>query len=108
MKEMKLWICVALTTIRLFSQAQLAAIDYNRQVHPILAAKCLACHSQEKRSGGLSLGTYADVLEGGRSGAAIKPGNTTGSLLVQRITGQTQPRMPLGTAPLSDAEIAVI
>jgi hypothetical protein len=24
-------------------------VDYQRDVHPILAAKCLTCHSQEKR-----------------------------------------------------------
>ena len=45
------------------------SIDFNSQVHGILAARCLVCHSQEKRSGGLSLATYQDVLNGGRSGA---------------------------------------
>src|SRR3954454_21504302 len=47
-----------------------AMIDYNREVHAILAARCLVCHSQEKRSGGLSLATYQDVLNGGRRRAA--------------------------------------
>src|SRR5204862_392100 len=28
-------------------------VDYQQQVHPILAANCLGCHSAEKRSGGL-------------------------------------------------------
>ena len=46
-------------------------IDYQQQIHTILAARCLNCHSAERRSGGLSLAAYADVLEGGRSGAAI-------------------------------------
>jgi hypothetical protein len=92
---------------RLHSQSA-GTTDYNRHVHPILAARCLACHSQEKRSGGLSLGTYADTLEGGRSGAAIKPGDSAESLIVHRITGSTPPRMPLDGAPLSDAEISVI
>src|SRR5712692_7663558 len=83
-------------------------VDYQRDVHPILAATCLACHSQEKRSGGLSLATYADALEGGRSGAAIDPGRGAASLLVQRITGDVQPAMPLGQSPLSAAEVTVI
>ena len=26
-------------------------VDFERQVHPILAVKCLSCHSEEKRSG---------------------------------------------------------
>jgi len=85
-----------------------AQIDFDRQVHPILAAKCFSCHSQEKRSGGLSLGTYADVLEGGRSGAAVKPGSAAASLLVQRATGEMQPRMPLGGPPLAAAEVSIL
>ncbi|MCU1233857.1 MAG: hypothetical protein JWP63_1824 [Candidatus Solibacter sp.] len=83
-------------------------VDYDRQVHPILAAKCWACHSQEKRSGGFSLATYTDLLEGGRSGAAIKPGNSAGSLLLLRANGSRAPRMPLGGAPLAAAELATI
>src|SRR5713226_2909443 len=60
-----------------------ATIDYQQRVHTILAAKCLSCHSGERRSGGLSLAAYADALEGGRSGAAVRPGDSAGSLLVK-------------------------
>jgi hypothetical protein len=77
----------------LFAQS---LVDYERQVHPILAAKCWSCHSQEKRSGGLSLATLADVLAAGRSGAAMKPGSAATSLLVRRVNGEVQPRMPIG------------
>jgi hypothetical protein len=90
------------------SQPATPAVDYQRDVHPILAAKCLTCHSQEKRSGGLSLAAYADVLDGGRSGAAIRPGSSAASLLVQRITGEVEPPMPLRLPALGAAEIAVI
>ena len=83
-------------------------VDYTQQVHPILAGKCWSCHSQEKRSGGLSLGAYSDVIDGGRSGAAIKPGNTGASLLLARLTGAVQPRMPLGLPALSEPELSVI
>src|SRR5438105_4625124 len=83
-------------------------VDYSRQVHAILADRCLICHSQEKRSGGLSLATYADVLNGGRSGAAVKPGRSADSLIVQRITGPAGVRMPVGGPALSTAEIGII
>src|SRR5216684_6947021 len=83
-------------------------VDYQRDVHPILAARCLGCHSQEKRSGGLSLATYADALDGGRSGPALDPGRGAASLLIQRVTGDVQPAMPPGQRPLSAAEVAVI
>jgi mono/diheme cytochrome c family protein len=85
-----------------------APIDYATQVHAIFAAKCLACHSEVKRSGGLSLAAYDDVLNGGRSGAAVKPGNSAASLLVQRITGAGPARMPLGAPALSAAEIGIL
>jgi mono/diheme cytochrome c family protein len=85
-----------------------ATIDYPQQVHTIFAAKCLSCHSAERRSGGLSLAAYADVLDGGRSGAAIRPANSAGSLLVHRITGEVAPPMPFGRAALSAGEIATI
>jgi hypothetical protein len=87
---------------------QRPTVDYQRQVHVILAAKCLSCHSAERRSGGLSLASHADVLEGGRNGAAVRPGNGEGSLLVQRMTGEVAPVMPPGLPALSAGEIAVI
>lgn len=87
---------------------QASLIDFDQQVHPILSGRCLPCHSAEKRSGGLSLASYADTLDGGRSGATVKPGNATASLLMARITGETTPRMPLGGKPLSTAEIEII
>ena len=85
-----------------------ATIDYQQRVHPILAAKCLSCHSAERRSGGLSLAAYADTLEGGRNGAAVRPGDSAGSLLVRRITGDVTPSMPLGQPALSAGETATI
>src|SRR6266542_2738109 len=85
-----------------------ATIDYRQQVHTILAAKCLSCHSAERRSGGLSLAAYADALEGGRSGAAVRPGDSAGSLLMRRIMGEVTPSMPLGQPPLSAGETATI
>jgi hypothetical protein len=90
------------------SSAQPVKVDFDREIHPLLAARCLMCHSAEKRSGGLSLATYSDVLEGGRSGAAVKPGDSAASLLLRRVSGEVQPRMPLGSPPLGAAELAII
>ena len=92
----------------LVSQTLPAKVDYRTDVHAILATRCLGCHSQEKRSGGLSLMTYDDVLNGGRNGAVVKPGYSAGSLIVQRINGPAATRMPLGGQPLTPAEIGII
>jgi hypothetical protein len=85
-----------------------AFVDFQRQIEPILASTCLECHSQDKRKGGLSLATYADILEGGRSGAVVRPGNSAGSLIVHRITGAVEPQMPKDELPLGAPEIALL
>jgi len=87
---------------------QPTTIDYQQQVHPIVAAKCLTCHSAERRSGGLSLASHADALQGGRNGTTVRPGDAESSLLMRRMTGEVTPVMPLGLPALSAGEIAVI
>jgi mono/diheme cytochrome c family protein len=81
--------------------------DFARDVHPIFAARCFACHGGDKRSGGLSLQDYGDVLKGGRNGPAILPGKSAESLLIRRITATTS-RMPASGPPLTAQEIAII
>jgi hypothetical protein len=77
-------------------------------VQPILAESCLECHSQDKRKGGLSLATYADILEGGKDGAVVRPGNSANSLLVHRVTGEIEPQMPKDETPLTTAEVVLL
>ncbi|MCX6590813.1 MAG: DUF1549 domain-containing protein [Acidobacteria bacterium] len=90
------------------SPAAWAQVDYQRDVHPVLAAKCFACHGGDKRSGGLSLRDYQSVLDGGRSGAVVVPGEGGESLLVRRVSGEIKPVMPPAGAPLSEHEVAVL
>ena len=85
-----------------------APVDFASQIQPILQANCLECHSQDKRKGGLSLATYTDVLDGGRSGPAIRPGQGGNSLVLHRLSGAIEPQMPLDELPLNDAELALI
>jgi len=88
--------------------AQQAPVDFMRDVHPILAAKCFACHGGDKRSGGLSLQEYEDVLKGGRSGAAVMPGDSKQSLIMLRVTGVNTPQMPLAGPKLTPQEVATL
>ncbi|HEX3880773.1 MAG TPA: DUF1549 domain-containing protein [Bryobacteraceae bacterium] len=90
------------------SGGKVSKIDYQRDIHAIFAAHCLTCHNAEKRSGGLSLGTYADIVAGGRSGRAIEPGRSGESLIVRRVLGEVLPAMPLGGDPLKEAEVATL
>ena len=48
------------------------------------------------------------MLEGGRSGAIVRPGNSAGSLILDRLTGAIEPQMPKDEATLDPAEINLI
>ncbi len=90
------------------SAAFAATVDYARDVHTVLAARCFTCHSGDKRSGGLSLSSYDDVLRGGRNGAALVPGASAESLLIARLTAKTSERMPPAGEPLTETEISLL
>ncbi len=85
-----------------------AQADFATAVHPILASHCAGCHGGEHPQAGLSFDSREAMLKGGRSGPAIVAGDSAGSLMVRRITGAVTPRMPMGGAALSAAEIAAI
>lgn len=90
------------------TQQPVRRIDFQREIFPIIKSRCLECHSQDKRKGGLSLATYADALDGGRNGAVIRPGNSARSLLIHRLAGAVEPQMPKDEDPLTPAQIALI
>jgi mono/diheme cytochrome c family protein len=83
-------------------------VDYDTQVHAIIAQHCLICHSAALKSGGLSLETYDGLITGGRTGPAVVPGHGKESLIVQHLTGEVLPQMPNGMPPLADDDIATI
>ncbi|HEU0123946.1 MAG TPA: PSD1 and planctomycete cytochrome C domain-containing protein, partial [Bryobacteraceae bacterium] len=74
---------------------------------PVLMKNCAGCHSKANPSGGLTTANLQDLLNGGKHGAAIVPGNSKESLLMQYVRGERAPKMPMGGA-LADADIAVL
>ena len=84
------------------------SVDYARQVQPILHRRCAQCHGEEAPQGGLGLLTRGGMLKGGKSGPAIVPGSSQKSLLIQHLTGEKKPMMPMGQDPLPASEIAVL
>jgi hypothetical protein len=70
-------------------------VDYLRDVKPILAQKCFACHGALKQQSGLRLDAAQMIRKGGDSGPAILPGKAAGSLLIQRVSAtDADVRMP--------------
>ena len=92
-----------------WAQAPGATVDFGREVEPALKAHCYRCHGDTQALGGLRLDGRAAMLKGGASGPAIVPGSAAKSLLIARIAGaRGKPRMPLGFAPMTDAEAAAV
>ena len=84
-------------------------VDYLKQIKPMLRERCFACHGALKQEAKLRLDTAALAIKGGESGAAIKPGEVEGSLLLKRITATDEAeRMPPEGEPLKPEQIAAL
>src|SRR6266571_4895240 len=95
-------------TAVLLARIGFAAVDFDRDVHPILAARCFTCHSGDKRSGGLSLSNYSEILRGGKTGKVVNPGSSKDSLMMRRVLGEGVAPMPPVGERLASSEIAVL
>jgi hypothetical protein len=85
-------------------------VSFQQNIRPIFAdphVGCLGCHGGES---GLSVGTPADLLQGGDHGPAVIPGNSANSILVKKISVNPPfgARMPFGGTPLPDNAIQLI
>jgi cytochrome b561 len=80
-------------------------------VQPVLNHRCGYCHNDDQPKGGLSLASYEGIVQGGRHGSAIVPGNPAKSDLYHRVTlpAENPNYMPKeGKTPLSKNEITAI
>jgi len=93
------------------SDAAYVGSAYMRNIHPILDAKCVACHGASKVQAGLRLDFYELLMKGGKDGAVVAPRDPDRSLLLQRVTLSPSDRhfMPAeGRTPLTADEIAAL
>lgn len=111
MGRRSLYVFGSVGTVLAACSALLAAgqVDYLKQVKPVLAARCLACHGVLKQEGGLRLDTALFIRKGGNSGPAAIPGKPDASPILRRITAPEHGgRMPPEGEPLKPAEIEAI
>ena len=104
--------CTLVLAVARVVQADEAADEafFEREVRPLLVARCLECHGGDKAGGGLSLETRAGWQAGGDQGPAVVPGDPERSLLYKAVSGADPDwRMPPADdkPPLSADEIAV-
>jgi len=72
-----------------------AAVEFfEKQVRPILVARCSECHGAEKPKGSLRLDSRAAILAGGDTGPAVVPGKPDESLLIDAIRYGDLYKMP--------------
>jgi hypothetical protein len=86
-----------------------AAIEFARDVQPILA-RCVQCHGGAKKEGGLSLvNRLAATAAGGSGERAIVPGSPDKSELLRRVSStEIYERMPPKGEPVSPQQIETL
>ena len=84
-----------------------AAVDFESEVLPILQAKCIKCHGDEKKKGDLSL-EARDIGRVIGTSDLIRPGEPTKSPLIKALTSDEDDRMPPKGGPIGKAQIATL
>ncbi|MHC4879677.1 MAG: DUF1553 domain-containing protein [Planctomycetota bacterium] len=90
-------------------QAEDGAVDFRKQVKPILQKYCVSCHGPDEAESGFRLDFGSLLVRGGDRGAAIVPGKSAESLLYKVLIGDGEvSQMPEGQPPLDKAQIELI
>ncbi|MEM1225396.1 MAG: PSD1 and planctomycete cytochrome C domain-containing protein [Planctomycetota bacterium] len=102
-------VCVNLLCLVQLSAAE-NAVEFARDIQPLLAKHCLLCHGPDDAQGGLQLHTRDKALAEVDSGEhAIVPGSPSSSELLSRVTSDDPDlRMPPEGDGLSPNELTVL
>ncbi len=85
------------------------AVDFTRDIEPILAKNCYECHDAKKQKAHLRLDSAAAIMKGSENGAIVIPGNSEKSPIVRRLLGlDGEDRMPKDEDALPQVQIALI
>ena len=103
-----LCLCLLIGQWPMIAQAADTASDkltYETDILPIFRAKCIRCHAGVEPKAGLNLTMPSSLLNGGKSGAAIRIRAAEFSLLYEKVTSGEMP--PVGQK-LTDEEKGLI
>jgi Protein of unknown function (DUF1553)/Protein of unknown function (DUF1549)/Planctomycete cytochrome C len=86
------------------------AILFQERISPILSARCLSCHNEERKYSGLSLESLLGFQNGGWHGPVVAPGKPEESRLYRVLARLEKPYMPLSPTggpgePLPEEEV---
>ena len=88
-----------------------SAVVYTDIVHPILEARCVSCHNDDKKKGELMMHTVQALEAGGENGPIFVAGNAAESHMIQRIhlPMEDEEHMPPdGKSQLTDEQIMLL
>ncbi len=63
------------------------AVDFEKEIKPLLEVSCIKCHAKGKDKGGLSIETRETFFKGGDTGTAAVAGKSAQSLIVEAVSG---------------------
>jgi uncharacterized membrane protein len=84
---------------------------YEAAIFPILEAKCVSCHNDQKTKGQLNMSSIAKILIGGKNGAIWKAGDVLNSHIIERANLSIDDKHhmpPKGKAQLTVDEIELL
>ena len=87
----------------------LFAVDFDREIRPLLQEHCIECHGEKKQKGELRLDAKVHAFKGGHDGPTILAGKSDASPLFQRITSTDEDeKMPPKGNSLIASQISLI
>src|SRR5688572_17940392 len=100
------WLGIGLVAGGVFAQTP----DFTKDIRPLLAKRCYACHSSAQQMSGLRLDDREAAVKGGYSGkAAVVPGQSSHSALIDRVSSTKEGyAMPPAGPKLSAAEVETL
>ena len=85
------------------------AVDFVRDIQPILREHCYECHAADQEDGGVNLGIRRRALQGGHNGPVFALGQSAQSPLIHLVAAIDETRvMPPDSDGLSDNEIGLL
>ena len=86
-----------------------AEMNFEDEIAPLIAKRCLECHNPIDAKGGLNLASHDAALQGGESGVVLVAGKPQESYLLERLeAGEMPPEVRGRSQKLPDAEIAAL
>jgi hypothetical protein len=93
----------------LLLSSSVRAVDFSHEIVPLLKKHCAECHAGEKKKGGFSFNTRADLMAGAEDGPVIEGGDPAKSRLLEVVVSKdNDEQMPPKGDRLTAAEVALL